>query len=133
MFGREWDLHALIAAALALIVGAQVIQFGIFARTYAAYYLGEHDPRFDLWRARLRLENGLLAGAAVLIAGLAICAVVAVTWIDRGFGELREEKLAIAGLTLVVLGIQIVFASFFLSILGLRREDRSPSSPSAVD
>ncbi len=124
LFGREWDLHALIASSLLLIVGAQVIQFGLFARAYAAYYLGEHDPLFDRWRARLRLEHGLLLGGAVLAAGLAISAVVAITWFDRGFGQLSEEKLAVAGLTLVVLGIQIVFGSFFLSILGLRRRDR---------
>ncbi len=60
----------------------------------------------------------------MLAAGLAISAVVAITWFDRGFGELSEEKLAVAGLTLLVLGIQIVFGSFFLSILGLRRRDR---------
>jgi glycosyltransferase involved in cell wall biosynthesis len=124
VLGREWDLHALIAAALTLIVGAQVIQFGLFARAYAAYYLGEHDPLFDRWRARLRLEHGLALGGALLLAGVAICAIVAVTWFDRGFGELSEEKLAVAGLTLVVLGIQVVFGSFFLSILGLRRRDR---------
>ncbi len=44
VLGRTWDLHALIAGALYAIVGAQVIQIGIFARAYAAYYLGEHDP-----------------------------------------------------------------------------------------
>ena len=47
-----------------------------------------------------------------------------IRWIDRGFGELREEKLAIAGLILVVLGIQLVFGSFFLSVLGLHRRPR---------
>jgi glycosyltransferase involved in cell wall biosynthesis len=119
--GREWDLHALIGAALLAIVGAQVLQIGMFGRAYAAYYLGEHDRLFDSLRARLRLEHGLTAGFVVLLAGLVLCAVLAAIWIDRGFGELREEKLAVIGATLVVLGMQIIFGSFFLSILGLHR------------
>jgi glycosyltransferase involved in cell wall biosynthesis len=126
--GREWDLHALIGAALLVIVGAQVVQIGAFARAYAAYYLGEHDRLFDSLRARLRLEHGLLAGGAVLLAGLVMCAVIAFQWIDRGFGELREEKLAVVGFTLVVLGIQLVFGSFFLSILGLQRRSAAPQA-----
>jgi glycosyltransferase involved in cell wall biosynthesis len=125
VLGREWDLHALIGGALLAIVGAQVIQFGGFGRAYAAYYLGEHDPLFDRLRDRLRLEHGLLAGGAVLLAGIAMCAVVVIKWLDRGFGELREEKLAIMGLTLVVLGIQLVFGAFFLSVLGLHRRPRA--------
>lgn len=129
VLGREWDLHALIASSLLLIVGALVLQFGMFARAYAAYYLGEHDKLFDRLRSTLRLEHGLLLGGGLFASGLAICVVVAVIWINRGFGELREEKAAIAGLTLVVLGIQTIFGSFFLSILGLRRRDSASAGP----
>jgi hypothetical protein len=119
--GRVWDVHALIAAALTTIVGTQVLQIGMFGRAYAAYYLGEHDPPFDRMRERLRLEHGLIAGGAVLLAGLVTCVVIAVSWLSRGFGELSEQKLAVIGMTLVVVGIQIVFGSFFLSVLGLSR------------
>jgi hypothetical protein len=43
-------------------------------------------------------------------------------WIERGFGALAEEQLAVLAVTLMVAGIQIFFSSFLLSILGLRRE-----------
>ena len=119
--GRVWDVHALIAASLTTIVGTQVLKIGMFGRAYAAYYLNEHDPLFDRMRDRLRLEHGLIAGGLVLLAGLVMCVVIAVTWLDRGFGELSEQKLAVIGMTLVVVGIQIVFGSFFLSVLGLSR------------
>ena len=105
----------------AMIVGATSDIGRAIARAYAAYYLGEHDALFDRLRARLRLEHGLIAGAAVLAVGVVICATIVVVWLQRGFGELREEKLAVAGLTLVVLGIQIVFGAFLMSVLGLRR------------
>src|SRR5919204_2333566 len=65
IFGRQWQLHTLIAASMFAIVGAQVAQLGVSARTYAFYYLGEHDPLFDKLRARLRLEHGLIAGTLV--------------------------------------------------------------------
>jgi hypothetical protein len=119
--GRQWDVHALIAASLTTIVGTQVLQIGMFGRAYAAYYLHEEDPLFDRMRHRLRLEHGLIAGGVVLLAGLAVCVVITVAWLSRGFGELSEQKLAVIGMTLVVVGIQIVFGSFFLSVLGLSR------------
>jgi hypothetical protein len=42
-------------------------------------------------------------------------------WVDRGFGALSEERLAILAATLIIIGVQVVFSSFLLSILGLRR------------
>jgi glycosyltransferase involved in cell wall biosynthesis len=129
IFGRQWQLHTLIAGSMLAIVGAQVSQLGIFSRTYAFYYLGEHDPLFDRIRAKMRLEHGLIAGALVFVTGLIMAAVVLGIWIHRGFGELREEKLAIAGLALVVIGIQMIFGAFFLSILGLRRRSRALEDP----
>jgi hypothetical protein len=72
-------------------------------------------------RARFRLEHGLLLGAGVLAAGLVLGGVVVATWIDRGLGSLAEERLAVVGATLTIVGIQIFFSSFLISIMGLRR------------
>ncbi len=43
------------------------------------------------------------------------------TWIEHGFGALAEERLAVLAATLIIVGIQVFFSSFLLSILGLRR------------
>jgi hypothetical protein len=56
-----------------------------------------------------------------VFAGLVVGAIILGTWIDRGFGALSEERLAILAATLVIVGIQIFFSSFLLSIIGLRR------------
>jgi hypothetical protein len=125
ILGRQWFLHTLIAAAMSAIVGAQVLALGLSARTYAAYYLGEEDPLFEQLRSRARLEHGLLVGGLLLLAGLAVAGVVVIDWVQRGFGPLAQQRLAVAGLTLIVLGLQTIFGAFFLSILGLRR--RTPS------
>jgi glycosyltransferase involved in cell wall biosynthesis len=121
VFGRAWDLHTMVAGALLMIVGVQVVALGLCAHTYGTYFMNEKDPWFDRMRSRFRLEHGLALGGFVLLAGVAMGAVIVGIWIDRGFGELSEERLAVLAATLVIVGIQIFFTSFLLSILGLRR------------
>jgi GT2 family glycosyltransferase len=120
-FGRAWDLHAMIGASMMAIAGTQVMALGLVARAYSVHHLGDDDPLFERYDGRIRLEHGLLAGAGVFLAGFAIGLGVLVTWINRGFGALGEERLAVLSLTLIVVGMQIIFTSFLLSIVGLRR------------
>jgi glycosyltransferase involved in cell wall biosynthesis len=122
VFGRQWNIHALIAGALLAIVGTQVVALGICAHAYGTYFMGERDRWFDRMRARYKLEHGLLLGGAILLAGLIVGAVIVIDWIQRGFGVLSEERLAVLAATLIIVGIQIFFSSFLLSILGLRRK-----------
>jgi hypothetical protein len=119
---RQWDLHALIGGSLLSIVGVQLVGLGLCAHTYATYFMGERDPWFDRARAHLRLEHGLMIGSAIALAGLALLMVIVIDWIGRGFGSLSQERTAIFAATLLVLGIQVVFSSFLISMLGLRRD-----------
>ncbi|HZV72973.1 MAG TPA: glycosyltransferase family 2 protein [Conexibacter sp.] len=121
VLGRQWDNHALIAGSLLTVVGTQVVALGLCAHAYGTYFMNERDPWFDRMRRRFRLEHGLLLGGGIALAGLAMVGGIIVEWIERGFGSLGEERLAIVALTLVIVGIQIFFSSFLLSILGLRR------------
>jgi glycosyltransferase involved in cell wall biosynthesis len=121
VFGRQWQLHTLVGGALLAIVGVQIVGLGLCAHAYGTYFMGERDPWFDRMRARFRLEHGLMLGAAVLTAGVAVGVVIFVTWAQRGFGELSEQRLSVVAATLAIIGVQIVFSSFLISILGLRR------------
>jgi glycosyltransferase involved in cell wall biosynthesis len=120
-FGRAWGLHALIGGALLMIVGTQVLALGLCAHAFGTYFMGEQDPWFDRMRARFRLEHGLLLGGIFMLVGMAMGAVILATWISHGFGSLSDEHLAVIAASLVIVGIQIFFSSFLLSILGLRR------------
>jgi glycosyltransferase involved in cell wall biosynthesis len=120
-FGRAWGLHALIGGALLMIVGTQVLALGLCAHAYGTYFMGEQDPWFDRMRARFRLEHGLLLGGLFTLIGVAAGTVIFVTWISNGFGSLADEHLAVIAAAFVIVGIQIFFSSFLLSILGLRR------------
>jgi Glycosyl transferase family 2 len=121
VLGRQWAVHTLIAGSLLLIVGSQIVSLGLCALAYATYFMGEHDPWFERMSRRYRLEHGLMLGGAVALLGLAMVVMVVLEWIHAGLGSLAQERVAITAATLVVLGAQIAFASFLLSILGLRR------------
>jgi glycosyltransferase involved in cell wall biosynthesis len=121
VLGRAWDIHTMIAGALLLIVGSQVLALGLAARAYGVYYMDERDPMFDYLQARVRLEHGLLAGGVLIVLGLALGGVIVYRWAERGFGELSEARLAVMAAAVLIVGIQIFFSSFLLSILGLRR------------
>jgi hypothetical protein len=126
--GRAWQIHAMIGGALLAVVGTQVMALGVFAHAYGTYFMGEKDRWFDHARARYRLEHGLIAGAAITLSGGAVGTWIVIDWISRGFGALGEENLAVVAATLIIIGIQIFFSSFLLSILGLRRWDNQPVS-----
>jgi glycosyltransferase involved in cell wall biosynthesis len=121
LFGRAWGVHALIGGAFLMIVGTQVLALGLCAHAYGTYFMSEKDPWFDRMRARFRLEHGLLLGGAFVLIGFVMAAVIVATWISNGFGSLADEHLAVVAATLMIVGIQIFFSSFLLSILGLRR------------
>ncbi len=120
-FGRAWGVHALIGGALLMIVGTQVLALGLCAHAYGTYFMGEQDPWFDRMRSRFRLEHGLLLGGVFSLVGLVMGGLIVATWIAHGFGSLSDEHLAVIAATLLIVGIQIFFSSFLLSILGLRR------------
>jgi glycosyltransferase involved in cell wall biosynthesis len=122
VFGRAWGIHALIGGSLLMIVGTQVLALGLCAHAYGTYFMGEHERWFDWARARLRLEHGLLLGGLFILAGLALGGLILATWISHGFGSLSDERIAVIAVALLIVGIQIFFSSFLLSVIGLRRE-----------
>jgi glycosyltransferase involved in cell wall biosynthesis len=120
-----FDVHTLLFASLALIAGQQSLAFALFTKSFAiAEGLLPMDPRAARFFALATLERGLLIGGASIVLGVGLLAVVAVGWWQSGFGPLdypRTLRLAIPGATLSALGLHTMFASFFVSILGLRR------------
>jgi hypothetical protein len=125
IFGRSWDIHALIGGALLTIVGTQVLALGLCAHAYGTYFMGQRDAWFDAMRERFRLEHGLALGGAIIVGGFVTGLIIVIQWIDHGFGALGLNKLAVIAFELLVVGLQIFFSSFLLSILGLRRREGS--------
>jgi glycosyltransferase involved in cell wall biosynthesis len=131
VFGRPWQIHTMLAFVALTLIGAQVIQLGVFARTYALTHYAEHDRLLERLRRRIRLEHGLLFGLALTLCGVAVLATVFVRWANRHFGPLADEYPTALGVTLVGLGVQTIFGSFFISLLTMRtkREDVADAQP----
>jgi glycosyltransferase involved in cell wall biosynthesis len=121
LFGRTYYIHTLVGGSLLAVVGTQLFGFALFGRSYAVYQLGDRDPSFERVGARVKLEHGLLIGLGVMIAGLALGGVIIARWAARGLGGLAEERLTILAATLLIVGVQVFFTSFMLSVIGLRR------------
>jgi glycosyltransferase involved in cell wall biosynthesis len=124
VFGRQWQIHTMLAFVAATILGTQIIQIGVFARTYAMTHFGERDALLERLWPRVRLEHGLLAGAALFVAGAAVLIAIFVDWARQGFGPLGHEYATALGFTFVALGVQVVFGSFFIGVLTMRADPR---------
>jgi glycosyltransferase involved in cell wall biosynthesis len=132
VFGRSWQIHTMLAFVAATILGAQIVQLGVFARTFAMTHFGVRDQLLErLWQ-RVRLEYGLAAGGLIFAAGAAILIAIFVDWAQGGFGGLRHEYATALGFTLVALGVQIVFGSFFIGVLTMRSTRRGTLREPAV-
>jgi glycosyltransferase involved in cell wall biosynthesis len=120
------DLHALLYAVAAILVGFQVVLFAVFTKIFAITEgLHPHDPKLDRVFQFFNLEKGLLSGAVLLVIGLAIAGYSLILWNRAGFGPLNPimvVRLAAVAITMIVLGVETIFSSFFLSILGLTRK-----------
>jgi glycosyltransferase involved in cell wall biosynthesis len=126
LFGATLDVHTMLVAAAMILVGAQAILFGIFAKVFAITEgLLPPDPFLDrLFDRRITLETGLVAGGLSGLVGVILVARVARVWARAGYHGLaygETMRWMIPGVLLLVLGAQAVLSSFFLSILGLRR------------
>lgn len=123
--GINFDVNTLLFASLSILAGYQSVMFAVFTKTFAiSEGLLPLDKRMERLFARIDLERGLVLGAGAMLAGMAMLGAVVWKWYTRSFGALDYPttlRLAIPGFTLTSLGLQTVFGSFFLSILGLRR------------
>jgi hypothetical protein len=123
--GVTLDVHTLLYAGLAVVTGFQAILFAVFTKVFAvSEKLLPEDPRLNRMFRYVTLETGLLVGSVLLVVGLAASVYAFTGWRARGFGPLdpsRTLRLVIPAATALMLGLQIVLSSFFLSVLGLRR------------
>ena len=103
----------MIAGALLMIVGTQVLALGLCAHAYGTYFMGDERPVVRPHAGPVPARARPAArGRRSRVAGLVIAAVIVGIWVDRGFGELSEERLAVLAATLIIVGIQVFFSSF---------------------
>jgi glycosyltransferase involved in cell wall biosynthesis len=124
--GATLDAHTLLFGSLAILCGYQSILFAIFTKTFAiSAGLVPEDRRWMRFFQIVNLERGLLIAGIVLLAGLTLLLLAVNQWRSVDFGRLDYAdtmRLVIPGATLTALAVQTILSSFFVSILGMRRD-----------
>ena len=121
----ELDIHALLYAHLAIIVGLNAVFLACFVRVYAvgAGLLPASDS-LTRWLRRVSLERLLVAGLALVAGGVVGSVVAVAVWGSESFGGLDPSetmRIVIPSVTAVALGAELVLASFVIGVLGLPR------------
>ncbi|MEL6440620.1 MAG: glycosyltransferase family 2 protein [Cyanobacteria bacterium J06621_8] len=118
-------VHSLLYSSTAMTIGFQIVMFALFTKVFG---MGEgllpEDRKFNRLLSYLSLETGLITGVILLLMGLAASIYAFGVWGQQDFGSLNPAQtmpILIPGVTCLALGIQAIFSSFFLSILGLKR------------
>ena len=124
--GVRFDIHTLLLAGFACLIGYQLVVFAVFTKVFAMQQ-GFHPPNPGYRRLfrYIKLETGLATGALMVVAGFLGCVVAVISWQAAGFGDLNPRftmREIIPAAVVLTLGVQTIFASFFLSILGIDDE-----------
>ena len=119
-------VHSLLYSAAAIVCGFQAVSFAVLAKLFAvnARLLPE-DPRIRRLASLVTVEAGMVAGVLLIVAGLAAGAYAVGIWGRAAFGALDPHammRVVAPSVTALILGVQLVFSSFFLGLLGLRRQ-----------
>jgi hypothetical protein len=125
----DFDISTLLLAGFCCLIGYQLVVFAVFTKVFAMRE-GFHpaNAAYTAMFRYVRLETGLVFGALMTLLGIGGLIVAVLSWQVVGFGALDPRttmREVIPAAVLLTLGVQTVFASFFLSILGIDSETGS--------
>jgi glycosyltransferase involved in cell wall biosynthesis len=122
VFGLNFDVHYMVVGSLLALLGFQIIATGMFAKAYShSARLYAPDRTLSVLTRYFNLERGLVTGGIFFLVGIAIDGAILLHWLRSGMGPLDAVRPALLGSTLMVLGAQAIFSSFFLSMLSIDR------------
>jgi hypothetical protein len=131
LIGTLWFLsgprvHTLLYSSTAMIIGFQTVTFALFTKVFAIREkLLPEDRRFRRIFSYINLEVGLIVGSILFLVGIAASIYAFMVWENNLFGSLDPRdmmRIVIPAVTCLALSFQVIFSSFFLSVLGLKRQ-----------
>jgi len=123
-----FDIHTLMYAAAAVLIGFQSVTFAVFTKVFAiSEGLLPEDPRLNRLFRYVNLEVGLIVGGCFILLGIGGSIWALSAWGRHSFGNLDPFQMMrriVPTTTILTLGFQIILSSFFISVLGLRRRNQ---------
>jgi len=124
VLGVNFDLHYMVVGSLLTVLGFQILTTGLFAKAYShAARLYAPDRTLRAVLRYFNLERGLVVGGLVFVAGFALDTAILIRWLASGRETLDAVRPALQASTLMIVGAQTVFSSFFLSMLAVPRRE----------
>jgi len=124
--GIGFDTNTLLVCAMVLLIGFKLIAFATFAKLFAiSEGLLPQDPRLEKILQPLTLEAGIVIGLIFMLIGFALLVWGVLYWRQHEFGPISYPdslRLVVPGVTALTLGVELIFSSFFISVLGLHRK-----------
>ncbi len=122
--GHKWDIHMMALGSLMSLLGFQVLNLGIYAKVFGVregYLIPDKLTLFLM--QNFKVEMGILIGSVFFVIGFLINLSIFLEWWYKFFGSLHRIREAILALTLMVLGLGVIFSSFFISFLTIEKND----------
>jgi len=124
--GHYWDIHLMIFGSIICILSYQLLHLGVYAHTYAIRKgLLRYDTITLFFKRAFNLERGILLGGGIFLIGLGIEFSIFLEWFSKNFGALYRIRESIVAMTFLVIGLQTVFSSFFISLLFIEKKEQA--------
>ena len=121
--GHYWDIHLMIYLSAFSVLFYQILNLGVYAHTYALRQGFLKYDKFTLFfKKHFNLERGIILGGIIFSIGFIISLAIFIEWLFRHFGALYRIRESIVAMTFMVIGIQTIFSSFFISLLFVEKK-----------
>jgi hypothetical protein len=122
--GVGFDIHTMLYAAGASILGVQLVLFSLLTRTVGVLKaLLPMSPPLERFLRVFTVERGISLGLLLALAGLALAIYSVDSWAHTRLAALDPAtmmRVAIPSVTLMLAGAEIIFASFLLGFIDVR-------------
>jgi len=121
--GHYWDIHLMIYLSAFSVLFYQILNLGVYAHTYALRQGFLKYDKFTLFfKKHFNLERGIILGGIIFSIGFIISLAIFIEWLSKHFGALYRIRESIVAMTFMVIGIQTIFSSFFISLLFVEKK-----------
>jgi glycosyltransferase involved in cell wall biosynthesis len=128
--GIGFDIHTMLYAGSAVILGVQLVLFSVLARAIGVLKSAlPMRPTFARFLSVFTLERGILLGLLLGALGLGLAVYSVTTWAQAHLAALDPTvvmRLAIPSVTLILTGVEIVFSSFLLKFIDVQAPSSDP-------